>query len=491
MLTRREFLLGGSLLLAGSLLPGCRRSRPPVSGASSAERAVNAARRFAGTTLNIGSESGPQAQELTRFSGPLWQELTGIRINVVELGQPTDAFRRIMAEHGARTGALDCASVAPSWMPDLLRAGVVIPLDDYLHHYGVAADREDFLPSYRDLGVWNGRTYGLFDDGDALLLYYRKDLFGSKSNQQAFAARFGRPLGDPRSFDWQQFLEAATFFTDQHAPRLYGMAPLNRGQLWHWFQLYLRVNGGRFFDPATMKAEIDGPVGRRTLESLLALQKTMPPSPDDLTYDPTLATYLAGNAAMAAFWPPLGRWAEGYGLKDPALGGIPATTIAGKTGYALLPGGHSELAVAFLLSVLATSRRQEASYLFLQWLNSPKISLQRVMLPYALRDPYRKSHLRSPEYRALWPTAPEYLDLLQRGADTALLDLAIPGASDYEEAFYLTLTNIRLGMTPGTALEQMAEAWDQITDRHGRRSQRAAYATFMELPGAMPREASP
>ena len=39
----------------------------------------------------------------------------------------------------------------------------------------------------------------------------------------------------------------------------------------------------------------------------------------------------------------------------------------------------------------------------------PPLSLVRVMLPYTLRDPYRLSHYTSPIYRALWPSAKEYL----------------------------------------------------------------------------------
>lgn len=491
MLTRREFLLGGSALLAGGVVSACKKRLLPAQGATSAERAVNAARRFAGTTLNVGWEAGPQAQDIIRFSGPRWEQLTGIRINLVELGVPTDAFRRLMAEHRAGTGALDCASVAPSWIPDLLQAGALEPLDDYLAHYDPKAGLEDYLPLYRSLGIWNGRTYGLFDDGDTILLYYRRDLFEDSSNRRVFAARFGRPLGDPRSYDWRQFLDAARFFTEQGAPHLYGMAPFNRDLLWAWFQAFLRVNGGRFFDPSTMRPEINGAAGLRTLENLLALQRTMPPTMGDISYDPTLATYLSGHSAMASFWPPLGRWAEGYGLDATAVGGIPPTQIAGKTGYALLPGGYTELAIGFILSVLSRSRHQEAAYLFIQWLNSPEISAQRVMLPYALRDPYRRSHIHSPAYRTLWPSAPAYLDLLEQAANVALLDLTLPGATEYEEAFFLALTDVRLGMPPAEALDRMAAAWDGITDRHGRQRQKAAYAAFLRRPGAMPRGATP
>ena len=48
-----------------------------------------------------------------------------------------------------------------------------------------------------------------------------------------------------------------------------------------------------------------------------------------------------------------------------------------------------------MLCVFERSKRKEAAYLFMQWLNSPEVSLERVMLPYSLRDPFRLSHISS------------------------------------------------------------------------------------------------
>ncbi|MEN3364629.1 MAG: multiple sugar transport system substrate-binding protein [Burkholderiales bacterium] len=492
-LSRRQFLTAGSILLGGSLLPACRSKKqafPPVEGATSAERAVNAAKRFSGKTLNIGWETGDQAQDPLRFSGPLWEKLTGIRVNVVEIGIPTNMFRRLMAEHMAKSGAIDCVMVAPAWMPTLLAAGVLEPLDDYVDHYMVKTDLDDFLPFYQSLGIWDGRRFGLVDDGDTLLLYYRRDLFEDAQNQSDFTTRFGRPLGDPRSYDWQQFIDAASFFTDKFAPDLYGIAPFNKWLRWGWFEAQLRVNGGQFFIPATMKPGINTDAGRRTMANLADMDRFMPPGASD-TQGPTalFASYLAGKVAMASFWPPLGRWAEAYGGER--VGGVPKSQVAGKTGYALLPGGRTEMALGWLLAILANSPQKEAAYLFAQWMNSPEISLQRVMLPYSLRDPFRQSHIASPTYRALWPSAPAYLDTLKEADARALLDLTIPGAPEYEEAFYQAAGNVRLGMTINAAMDQMAAEWDAITERYGRDNQRTAYERFLRRQGAMVPVAGP
>jgi multiple sugar transport system substrate-binding protein len=494
-ISRRQLLAALSAVASGSL-PGCRHDRKrlgPVEGSTSGERAIHAARRFSGATLNVGWETGMQAQDPLRYSDPLWERLTGVRINLVELGTPLDLFRRTLEEHRGGAGNLDCGMAAPAWLPDLVEAGALEPLDEYIAHYGVPADLDDILPLYRPLGDFGGHTYGLFDDGDQLLLYYRRDIFEDPANQREFAARFGRPLGDPRHFDWQQFIDACLFFTARDAPRRYGMGPFNRDLRWGWFQALLRRNGGQFFDPKTMKPGVADEPGIRTMARLAQIDRVIPPGTYDVApKEAMLTTYIAGGSVMASFWPPLGRWAEGYGLEpqggaESRGGRLPRTEIAGKTGYALLPGGVTEAALGYLMCVFSRSRQKELAYLYIQWLNSPEVSLARVMLPYALRDPFRKSHIESPTYRALWPNAPEYLDLLGAVASssgTSLLDLIIPGHADYADAFFAAATDVRLGADVRAAMERLSARWDAITDRYGRGRQRRAYLEYLKRPGA-------
>ena len=62
----------------------------------SAEAAVAAAKQYSGVTLNYLSESALMAEGPKNFSGPKWQELTGITVNVVE-----KPFRRALSDDGA------------------------------------------------------------------------------------------------------------------------------------------------------------------------------------------------------------------------------------------------------------------------------------------------------------------------------------------------------------------------------------------------------
>ena len=155
-----------------------------------------------------------------------------------------------------------------------------------------------------------------------------------------------------------------------------------------------------------MKAQINNEIGVKAYEGMRNDNKFMPPGVETWGFVEALSSFLAGDIAMTISWPPFGRWAAGYGVDDAALSWVPKSTIADKVGYALPPGGTPQLAAGFSLSVSSSSKNKEAAYLFIQWLNSEEISLQRVQLPYALRDPFRESHFTDKDYSRRWSDAP-------------------------------------------------------------------------------------
>ncbi len=152
-----------------------------ASAQSAAERAVEAAKQYAGTEISIVWEAGLQSLDPLNFSGPKWEELTGIHVNVVEV--PTaEMFTKILQEHRAGTGAYDALNVIPAWMPDLVRAGALEDLDPYVDQYGYRDELQKIAPVYRDNQMTvDGKIYGFPDDGDVFVLYYRKDIFEDRT----------------------------------------------------------------------------------------------------------------------------------------------------------------------------------------------------------------------------------------------------------------------------------------------------------------------
>ncbi|MDE0533295.1 MAG: sugar ABC transporter substrate-binding protein [Albidovulum sp.] len=452
---------------------------------SSAERAAEAAKQYAGTTLNVFYEAGLQPLDPKNFTGPMWEELTGIKINVIEA--PLDEmFTKIMQAHRAGSGAYDVLNVVPNQMPDLAFAGVLEPLDEWVDQYGYRDELSTIAPVYRDNQMMvEGTTYGFPDDGDVLVLYYRRDLFEDPENMAEFKAKHGYDLGPPKT--WQQFNEIGQFITDKYAPDIYGAGMLRQpGNAQYLFQERFRVEGGKFFDSETMEATINSEAGVKVFTEMVEANKFMPPGVEQWGFIEAFNAFLAGDIAMTISWPPVGRWAAGYGKGTEALAWIPETQVADKIGYALPPGGTPELAVGFSLAVASGSENKEAAYLFIQWMNSEEISLQRVQLPFALRDPFRDSHFTSEEYRSRWPNAGDYLDTLKAGSETGLLDLSLIQTDRYEEGIRQAISSLWAGDDPQEILDELAESWDALTERIGVERQKRAYLDWASKPNAYP-----
>ena len=483
MVRRRDLMVGGAMLggWAAMGLP-----RPAWSAASAAQTAVDAAKEFAGTEITITWEAGLQALDPLNFSGPKWKELTGVSVKVVEL-PVAEMFTKTLQEHRAGTGAYDALNVIPSWMPDLVRAGALEDLDPYVDKYGYREELQEIAPVYRDNQMTvDGKIYGFPDDGDVFVLYYRTDILGDPKIQAAYKAKYGSDLPMPPK-TWKEFDQVGATITETTGGKPYGAGFFRDSAYGQFlFQERFRNSGGKFFDPATMKATINGPAGVDVFTDWVAENKWMPPGVQTWGFVENLAGFLQGDTAMTVSWPPYGRWAAGYGTDQEALSWVPKSQIAGKVGYGLPPGGHPQLAAGFALSIAAASKNKVPAYLFIQWLNSQEISLQRVQLPYALRDPFRASHFASQEYKARWPEAPQYLEALQAGAVSGLLDLSLIQTDKYEEVIRQSVSRLWAGEDPKAILDDAAAQWDAITDRIGVDKQRAAYEAWAAKPNAYP-----
>lgn len=484
---KRRHVLWGGAGLAGVAVAGLPRAGIAASGA--AQTAVEAAKSYAGSEITIVWEAGLQALDPLNFSGPLWEKETGIRVKVIEV--PTaEMFTKILQEHRAGSGAYDALNVIPSWMPDLARAGALEVLEPYVDKYGYREELKDIAPVYRDNQMTvDGTIYGFPDDGDVFVMYYRTDILGDPKLQEGFKAEHGYDLPMPPT-TWKEFDEVGAFITETTGGKPYGAAffrdPPYAQQM---FQERFRNEGGRFFDADTMQATVNGPAGVKVLDEWVSENEWMPAGVQTWGFVENLAAFLKGDTAMTISWPPYGRWAAGYGTDQEALSWVPKSQVAGKVGYAMPPGGHPQLASGFSLCVSSSSRQKEAAYLFIQWLNSKEISLQRVQLPYALRDPFRTDHFTDATYRSRWPQAPQYLAALEAGANNGLLDLSLLQTDKYEEALRQGISRLWAGEAPQAILDDVAAQWDQITKRVGVDKQKATYAGWVAKPNAYPAKA--
>jgi multiple sugar transport system substrate-binding protein len=451
-----------------------------------ATTAVQQAKKYAGITLTTIRETGPQAADDKLFGGPKWKALTGIDVKTIE-GAMNDVYTKQVAEHVAKSGKIDVVEALGGWIPDFADRGVIVPIDGYIAKYKAQATIRDIHPAYRSLAKYKGKTYGFFDDGDAWMLYYRKDVFANGKLRAAHRAKYGKPLQVPRT--WDEMTEVSQFITDQLAPKIYGQglgrALGNPGNYFYFMQTF-RSFGGQFFHPRTMKAQINGPAGVKAMNAILKELAASPPGSEKFDFLTMWTTWLQGKTAMLYTWPPTGRISENYAQRDKAFSFLPKSQIVGKVGYAVVPGRNGWFN-AVVRCVSADSKNQDAAYLFTQWDTSPSISLQRVMLPYSLRDPYRISHYKSKQYGSLWPSAPQYLKGLNNAANTGVVELVMTGAADYSTALDRAMTAMYSGKDVQGTLDDLAREWDAITKRTGVAKARASYANFLKLTGSTKR----
>ena len=232
-LGRKDFLFDSAKLLAAAAAAGPffmaeNQAEAAIRASTSsdaaiadpiAKSAVDAAKQFSGATLTKTNESGLQALDDKNFTGPLWEKLTGVKVRVIE--KPfAEIYSTVIAEHIARSGAIDSVDGSPVWVPDFAERQVLAPIDSYIRKYKAQSTMNDYHPLFRPMMKYKGKQYGFFDDGDVWILYYRKDVFNNAKLKSAYRAKFGKALRVPRG--WDEFSETAQFTTDQLAPQVYG-----------------------------------------------------------------------------------------------------------------------------------------------------------------------------------------------------------------------------------------------------------------------------
>jgi multiple sugar transport system substrate-binding protein len=454
---------------------------PALAQEDAAAKAIEAAKQFSGSTITVVAEAGLQALLDTQYTGPEFEKLTGVKVNVVELPFE-EIYPKTILEKQAGTGGYDVVLISPAWLADMVANGAAEPLDAYIDKYGVKSELDDVNPAFKDWMVYNGKTYGLVVDGDVLVTYYRKDLFEDPENQKAFKEKHGYDLAAPKSY--KEFGEIACFLTEKYQPNMYGAGVINTGYTFFFFSERFRNYGGRFFDPETMKATVNSEAGLKALTEMVEQNKCMAPGIETWGFAENLSAMNAGEIAMTISWPPVGRWTQGVNIEDKALSWVPKTTVADKVGYAINPGGHSELASGFISGVSPDSKNKDAAYLYAQWMHSKTQSLSNVMKPVGLRDPFRMSHYDSPDYQNLWPGAKDYLKVLKDGAAAGYADFSFIETFKYQDAMSRAVIAAIGGEDPKAALDAMAAEWDKLTEEVGVDKQREAYKAWAAKPSA-------
>ncbi len=453
---------------------------------------------YSGVTLDVGTRTAPFIASAVQAAATSWEQKTCGKVNVVEI--PVNRlYPTFMETLKAGDGRFDIITFGPFWTPDFAPYLSEIPAT-----LRQGEDWNDILPIFRErLMVWEGRYLTQTIDGDVHHLTYRLDLFADPDNQARFKRRYGYELAPPVT--WDQYYAIAEFFNRPGKEHWGTAEAYRRGgeQFWYFFSHAAAYThhpdhpGAMFFDPETMNAQINNPGWVKALEDYIQGLNVAPPGALGFASDDVHNIFAAGSVAMTIDWGD-----TGVNAAHPTNSLVP-----GKVGSAVLPGSgkvwnpttsqwdefNPPLRAPFLAfggwqaAVPTASDSAAAAWDFIHWMASPKVSGAAVVALGSGINPYRASHFEN-QQRWLSIFTPQeaelYLGSIRDSLNhpNAALDMRIPGYFQYTEALEIELVRaLTFEVSPQEALNNVANAWNAITDRLGRDKQRAAYRASMGL----------
>src|SRR5215212_4798407 len=126
-------------------------------------------------TVNGAGPKGGISGPLYQFR-PIWEELSGGKVNIVELPF-AEHYTKMMLDLRNGTGQYDAFMVGAFWYGDIVPAGYGFQIDELMQSGKYPKWSYDVMPpSLKALHQWEGKSYGILNDADGQVLYYRKSV---------------------------------------------------------------------------------------------------------------------------------------------------------------------------------------------------------------------------------------------------------------------------------------------------------------------------
>lgn len=453
-------------------------------------------------TLRLAVEIGSSLGDPIKPYVEQWEEETGATVEFVEIPF-AEIFPKLMSSFQAGADEYDVVIILPTWLGDMASRGFLEPLDEYIEDNEAIA-WDDVLPRCQDINEWEGSTYIIPLDCDVFMAFYNRELLESPDHQRAFEEDNGYPLEPPDT--WQEYSDVARYFSEdgEVAGVMESMARKTQTFWTYLARTVSYVSQGEgwelFFDPEDMTPLINSPGHVRALEDMADIVDFGPSDVLEFDVGDIRAQFPQGEAALALDWasigmiPPDRSNQELIGFQqipgseevyDHASGEWIESDEGNRVPFMAANGWGAAIPTA--------SENQAAALDLISFLTSAETSVQFA----SMRDneeaavgyqPFRQSHFDDIEawVESGWErdVAQAYLDetLNSLTAEFVQPDLRIPGAFEYLDALDAGVTAALAGQSsPQEALDEVAEQWDQITERLGRDEQLKLYQTSLGL----------
>jgi multiple sugar transport system substrate-binding protein len=438
-----------------------------------------------------------------------WEEYTGARISWIDLAQ-ADYNARLQQSIATGTVDFDILEMGAPFEGDVCGKGLASVMPDWVAAQIEMDDYVGYLQA--PVGTWDGKTYRISIDGDCHNFNYRTDYFADEELAKAWQddGHEGE-WAVPKT--WQQVQEVTKFLKGKQVGGFDAYGYLDPLKGWGGFGFYFLGSRATayakhpddpawLFDVDTMKPRVNNAAWVRAIQDVLDVLDAQPP--DQINADPGTTgfqQFLAGTGSMLSWWGDIGSNAK---TSD-------SSVIGDVCGFDILPGSDdvynhttgqwdtlpdgpnyapNMAYIGWGIYVMARVDddpvKQKAAWSAAAHLGGKDISLWCAAYPSGFQ-PYRNSHFNIEEWVAAGYDEAFISDYLASQSDSynhpnAAIEPRIPGIFQYYSVAEDELAKIYAGQFDAqTGADNIAAAWERITDQIGREQQIALYKASLGL----------
>ncbi len=362
--------------------------------------------------LNVASQPRWSTIAMEKYI-PEFEEKHGIDV-VIHNYPEAELYAKIRSDVAEEMGAFQIYYTCVHFMPEVAKAGGLVPLLDY---YPPEYDYNDFPEAARLAGSYDGVAYIAPFMLEGWILFYRKDLFKEK----------GLPV--PKTVD--QWMRSAAALHDP--PNMYGCA-LRMGRVGHqWtnWGTFVSMYGGALISE-DRRAVFDTPQAIKGAKKFIEMgTKWSPPGGATFSWSDAMEVFATGKVATFADSTNFIMTFE-----DPK-----SSLVAGKVGYAPMPkgdvGSGSFLGChgwSISKSGCKTEEEREAAGLYIAWWTSKEMEMRR--LDEAYMECPRVSTWASPEIAEIFKDFPDFISAFSGSLEAAKITWT--AMNPQPESFQLT-----------------------------------------------------
>ncbi len=347
---------------------------------------------------------------------------TGIPVNVVKI--PWSSFQdKVFTAFVGKSDLYDIVIGDSQWLGRNSAGGHYLDLTDWINtNIDIDSIYRPAMTAFAEYPKGSGTYWALPAEVDAAGYVYRKDLFEDAKEMESFQAKYGYPLGPPKTY--AQLRDVAEFFTRPEQD-FYGIATWYSKEydgITMGFQQVMWSFGGNYGDAENYK--IAGYIN--TEDSVQALQyytdllQFAPPDAPNYYWQETLNAYTSGKVAMSmnyfAFFP---------GVVDAKTN----PTSHDKSGFFIAPAGPKGHYISIGgqgMSISSYSKNRDIAKQYMKWFMQTSVQEKWARLggftphreilksdAFRKATPYNEAFAASfPYLRDFW-AVPEYAELLE------------------------------------------------------------------------------